>query len=49
MSDTDIPAPLPKLDLQGILLEQQEEKTELDKVLELLLDPNNIRHNTSLA
>lgn len=49
MSDTDIPAPLPKLDLQGILLEQQEEKTELDKVLELLLDPNNIRHNTELT
>jgi hypothetical protein len=45
----ETPQPLPKLDLQGILLEQQEEKTELDKVLELLLDPNNIRHNTELT
>lgn len=40
---------LPELGLQDAILEMQEEKTELDKVLALLLDPKNIAHNTELS
>jgi hypothetical protein len=38
----------PHLNLQDALAVMEEEKTELDKVLELLLDPKNIQHNTEL-
>lgn len=39
----------PQLGLSDVLLQQEEEKTELDKVLQLLLDPKNIAHNTELG
>lgn len=40
---------LPTLGLSDALAVMDEEKTELDKVLELLLDPKNIAHNTELT
>lgn len=40
---------LPELGLSDALMDIDEEKTELDKVLELLLDPKNIQHNTDLT
>lgn len=36
------------LGLSDILAVQEEEHTELDKILELLLDPENISHNSDL-
>ncbi len=39
----------PTLNLSDALLSVEEERTELDKVLELLLDPKNIKHNTDLS
>lgn len=39
---------LPKLNIQDALAVMEEEKTEMDKVLALLLDPKNIQHNTEL-
>lgn len=44
------PEPLPQLGLNdALVMAAGEEKTELDKVLELLLDPKNIGHNTELS
>lgn len=45
------PEPLPQLGLQDALVMAagETEKTELDKVLELLLKPENIGHNTELS
>lgn len=40
---------IPTLGLSDALAVMDEEKTELDKVLELLLDPKNIQHNTELT
>lgn len=40
---------LPVLGLQEQLAVLEEDKTELDKVLELLLRPENIQHNTELS
>lgn len=40
---------LPKLNLQDALAVMDEDETELDKVLKLLLDPANIQHNTELS
>lgn len=40
---------LPQLGLADALAVMEDEKTELDKVLELLLDPRNIHHNTELT
>lgn len=46
----DPPAPdIPRLGLSDALLVSEEEKTELDKILELLLRPENIGHNTELT
>lgn len=38
----------PQLGLSDALLVQQEERTELDKIFELLLSEENIHHNTEL-
>lgn len=43
------PKPLPELGLSDALVMAEEEQTELDKILELLLDPKNIAHNTELT
>lgn len=40
---------LPQLGLQDALMMMQDEETELDKVLKLLLDDKNIHHNTELS
>lgn len=40
---------IPRLNLSDALAVMEEEQTELDKVLELLLDPKNIGHNTELS
>lgn len=45
MKQPDTP---PVLGLQDALAMVEEDKTEMDKVLELLLDPQNIAHNTEL-
>lgn len=42
------PAP-PKLSLSEALLMEGEEKSELDKIIEMILDPANIAHNTELS
>jgi len=39
----------PELGLSDLLAVAEDEKTELDKVLELLLDRKNIEHNTDLT
>lgn len=45
-----IPEPIPQLGLSdALVMAAGEEKTELDKVFELLLDPKNIGHNTELS
>lgn len=41
--------PVPVLGLQDAMLAMEGDETELDKVLELLLDPKNIQHNTELS
>jgi len=38
----------PQLGLSDILALEEKEHTELDKILELLLDPQNIEHNSDL-
>lgn len=41
---------MPQLGLaDAVVMAAGDEKTELDKVLELLLDPKNIGHNTELS
>lgn len=40
---------LPDLNLQDVLLEVQEEETELDKIFKIVLSPDYIRHNTELT
>lgn len=40
---------LPEMGLTDILAIADEDKTELDKIFELLLDNENIRHNTDLT
>lgn len=47
MSDTQKIKEIPAVDL-GDLLESEEQKTEFDKVMKLMLDKHNIRHNTEL-
>lgn len=39
---------LPEVGLNEILLQTDEEKDALDKMLEMFLDPQNISHNTEL-
>lgn len=39
----------PRLGLSEALVMAEEDKSELDKVLALLLDPKNIAHNTELT
>ena len=44
------PEPLPKLGLsEALLIEDDKEKTELDKIIEMILDDRNIAHNTELS
>lgn len=45
MSETE---KVPPIDIEEALSLVEDEKSELDKVLELLLDQNNIQHNTEL-
>lgn len=45
----EVPEEPPEMGLSEIMAVAEEEKTELDKVLELLLDPKNIAHNTELT
>lgn len=40
---------LPELRLSEMLLEGDEERSELDKIFEQLFDPENIAHNTELT
>ncbi len=47
--ETPIPDQPPKLSLSEALLMQDEEKSELDKIIEMILDPANIAHNTELS
>lgn len=43
-------SPLPNLGLsQALLLEDDKEKSELDKIIEMILDDRNIAHNTELS
>lgn len=49
MSGHDEQQSTPVLGLSDALAVMDDEKTELDKVLELLLDPRNIQHNTELS
>lgn len=39
----------PSADLDELLAEAEEEETELDKLMRLMLDPANIEHNTELS
>lgn len=41
--------PLPTMNLKEALVTVDGEQTELDKIIELLLDPRNISHNTELT
>lgn len=41
--------PLPELGLSGALLVDQDEKSQLDKIYEMLLDPKSIGHHTELT
>jgi hypothetical protein len=48
--DNVAPKPLPQLGLSEALLLQNDEKpSELDKIIEMILDPANIAHNTELS
>jgi hypothetical protein len=53
MNDTpDSPPPnLPQLGLSNALLleDEKDTKSELDKIIEMILDDNNIAHNTELS
>lgn len=40
---------IPQLGLADALIATEEPKEDLDKILELLLDPKNIAHNTELS
>ena len=39
---------LPEMNIEKAMLQAEEEQTDMDKIFELLLDPNNIAHNTEL-
>lgn len=43
------PASIPQLGLQDAIAVMDDEKTELDKIIELMLDPKNIGHLTELT
>jgi hypothetical protein len=45
----DTPAIPAQLGLAEALLMQDKELSELDKIIEMILDPNNIAHNTELT
>ena len=47
--EQEAPKPLPTLGLSDALLAVDEEKSELDKIIEMILDPANIAHNTELS
>lgn len=45
----DSPQPLPKTELHELLVDAGEERSEMDKVVEILLDPKNIGHLTEFS
>lgn len=50
MTEESVPeADLPRLGFAKMLLDQDGDKTPLDKIIAMILDPANISHNTELS